>query len=657
MRKKILLKGPLLTRSGYGEQARFALRALRSREDLFDIYIQPLQWGKTSWMNEITPERQWIDKTIEKTIHHLQQQGTFDVSLQVTIPNEWERLAPINIGYTAGIETTAVDPSWLIKSNEVIDRIVVVSNHSKNTFINSVYNAEHPDGSETQLRLEKPIESVNYPVKHYEELPDLELDLKTDFNFVVVAQYGPRKNIQNTIKWFMEEFKEEEVGLVLKTNMMKNCHMDRVQLHHEMKMFIASFSKDHKCKVYLLHGDMTDEEIHSLYLHPKISAFLTLAHGEGFGLPIFEAAYSGLPVVATGWSGQLDFLIDSDKNEEFYNVAFDIQPIPKEVVWEGVIREGTMWAYPREQSAKEKMRQCYEENKEGVREEFAGLAERLEREFAAEALYTQFVEATLGTQDTTLDIEALPKISLITSVYDAAEHIEQLLHDVTRQTIFKDRCEWLLYDVNPADKTAEQEIILKYAEKYPDNIIYKRLEEDPGIYGVWNQAIKDSTGEFVTNVNCDDRRAPWAFQEQASLLVSHPKIALAYTDSYVVHEPNVLYENIPPAAQRYNFEQFSQEAMLRGNLPHNNPMWRRSLHETHGYFDEKYRSAGDWEFWLRCTFNGEEFKKCADILGVYYFNPKGVSTNEDNKGWKQEEEKEVFKKYFKKMQQPPESNA
>jgi len=229
--------------------------------------------------------------------------------------------------------------------------------------------------------------------------------------------------------------------------------------------------------------------------------------------------------------------------------------------------------------------------------------------------------------------------------------MQQLLEDVTRQTIFKERCEWLLYDANPAEQTAEQEMILEYIEKYPDNIIYKRLEEDPGIYGVWNMAIKDATGEFVTNVNCDDRRAPWALQEQASVLVNNPKIGLVYTDSYVVHEPNVLYENVPPATQRYNFEQFSQEAMLRGNLPHNNPMWRRSLHKEHGYFDEKYRSAADWEFWLRCAFNGEEFKKCGDILGVYYFNPKGVSTNEENKNWKQEEEKEVFKKYFKKMQQ------
>ena len=48
VKKKILLKGPLLTRSGYGEQARFALRSLQSREDLFDIYIQPLQWGQTT---------------------------------------------------------------------------------------------------------------------------------------------------------------------------------------------------------------------------------------------------------------------------------------------------------------------------------------------------------------------------------------------------------------------------------------------------------------------------------------------------------------------------------------------------------------------------------------------------------------------------------
>ena len=123
MRKKILLRGPLLTRSGYGEQARFALRSLRSREDIFDIYIHPLNWGKTSWVYEDTEERDWIDQAIGKTMMYNNQGGQYDMSLQVTIPNEWERIAPVNIGYTAGIETNRVAGEWL-QAAHVVDSII-----------------------------------------------------------------------------------------------------------------------------------------------------------------------------------------------------------------------------------------------------------------------------------------------------------------------------------------------------------------------------------------------------------------------------------------------------------------------------------------------------------------------------------------------------
>ena len=142
MRKKVLIKGPLLTRSGYGEQSRFALRSLRSREDLFEIFIQPLKWGQTSWLNEIDEERKWIDRTIEKTIAFIQQGGKFDMSLQITIPNEWQKLAPVNIGYTAGIETSKVAPIWLQKGNENVDKIITISSHSMNTYKNTVAIAE-----------------------------------------------------------------------------------------------------------------------------------------------------------------------------------------------------------------------------------------------------------------------------------------------------------------------------------------------------------------------------------------------------------------------------------------------------------------------------------------------------------------------------------
>ena len=227
MRKKIILRGPLLTRSGYGEQARFALRSLRSREDIFDIYIQPITWGKTSWLNEQDEERKWIDKTIEKTIAYVHQGGQFDISLQVTIPTEWQRIAQVNIGYTAGIETTRVAHQWIEKANEM-DRIIVVSNHAKQIFQSSKYQGvDQRTNTPVVLELIRPIESVNYPVKTYENLGELELDLEHDYNFLAIAQFGPRKNLPNTIKWFLEEFHDDEVGLVVKSNIAKNRMTDR----------------------------------------------------------------------------------------------------------------------------------------------------------------------------------------------------------------------------------------------------------------------------------------------------------------------------------------------------------------------------------------------------------------------------------------------
>tara|TARA_R110000824_G_scaffold67912_5_gene175904 strand:+ start:6219 stop:7481 length:1263 start_codon:yes stop_codon:yes gene_type:complete len=402
MLKKIILKGPLLTRSGYGEQTRYALRALRSRPDLFDVFIQPLTWGHTSWLSEEDPDRRWIDQTIEKTIGYIQQGGTFDMSLQVTIPSEWEHIAEVNVGYTAGIETTQVSAEWIQKANHM-DRIIVISNHAKRGFEGTTYDAVNEDTQErTLLQTTVPIEAISYPVKNYENIEPLELDLKHDFNFLTVAQWGPRKNIGNTLRWFAEEFKEDSVGLIVKTNMAKNCVMDREMVELKMKE-ILSDHPDLKCNIYLLHGDMTDQEMHALYIHPQINALVALTHGEGFGLPLYEAAYSALPVVAAGWSGHMDFLTDENNQEHFYNVAYDLNTIPEEAVWEGVLLKDSMWAYPREHDAKAQMRLCYE-NLSGetadneIKQQFVDYAEVLKERFTEEKMYSKFVDLTYGEQ-------------------------------------------------------------------------------------------------------------------------------------------------------------------------------------------------------------------------------------------------------------------
>ena len=87
--KTILVKGPALSRSGYGEQTRFALRALRAYEDRFNILLQNISWGHTGWIAETGEERDWLDHLIGKTQHHINNKIPIDISLQVTIPNEW----------------------------------------------------------------------------------------------------------------------------------------------------------------------------------------------------------------------------------------------------------------------------------------------------------------------------------------------------------------------------------------------------------------------------------------------------------------------------------------------------------------------------------------------------------------------------------------
>ena len=153
-KKKILVKGPAMSLSGYGEQCRFALRALRAYENIYDIYLINIPWGQTGFIIDNTEERQWIDGILKKTIEYVnpEHRRQFDMSLQVTIRNEWEPIAPINVGYTAGIETTKISPNWVEKSL-LMDRIVVVSEHAKYGFDNTSYDAVHnATGQEVVLK-------------------------------------------------------------------------------------------------------------------------------------------------------------------------------------------------------------------------------------------------------------------------------------------------------------------------------------------------------------------------------------------------------------------------------------------------------------------------------------------------------------------------
>ena len=403
MRKKVIVKGPFLSRSGYGEHARFVLRSLRTREEDFDVYLINIRWGNTGWIWEDSEERSWIDDKIKGTVEYIekckrdQTPLQFDISLQVTIPQEFEKMAAINIGCTAGTESTKMSPQWVEKSL-AMDKIIVVSDHVKYAYDNTEYDAQHPQtGQVMKFRNTTPVEVVHYPVRQFEPCEKFKIDLKHDFNFLCSAQWSPRKNFPNTIKWWLEEFWDQEVGLIVKGNVANNSYMDRAQTEERLESILSEY-KERKCSVYLLHGDLTENELSSLYQNEKVKCFINLAHGEGFGLPVFEAAYYGLPVIAPDWGGVVDFLYAPKKDKKgkerkrphFTRVDYDIKQIQEEAIWEPIIIKDSMWCFPKQGSYKMGLRKIFKQY-ETVKIEAHKLQKYLLKNFTEKEKYEEFL--------------------------------------------------------------------------------------------------------------------------------------------------------------------------------------------------------------------------------------------------------------------------
>lgn len=234
-----------------------------------------------------------------------------------------------------------------------------------------------------------------------------------------------------------------------------------------------------------------------------------------------------------------------------------------------------------------------------------------------------------------------PVISIITSLYKGEKYIEGFLEDIVKQTVF-DTCELIIINANSPEN--EEPFIQEYVKKYK-NIIYKKLDKDPGLYGVWNKAIKMARGKFITNANVDDRLAYDCYEIHVRALLDNPEIDLVYSDCYLTKVPNEnFYHN--SSTELIVRPEFSKKILKTNCLPNNHPMWRKAMHVKFGFFNEKFKIAGDWDMWLRAVNKGSKFLKIPKILSLYYENPQGLST--DNGGnWRKEFE--LIVKTYKKI--------
>ena len=381
--KKVYVRAPLLTRSGYGEHARLIVDALSKRPDVFDLYVEPIDWGTTPWITDTDHKRMYYDFLIEKKQKY---NGSY--------------------GVTAGIETDRVSPSWIQHANHM-DMMLVTSKHAHQGFLRKDVRAQLPNGQVIDILYDSNTKVINYPVKNVsaEDLSE-SIKLPNDYNFLTIAQWGPRKNLDNLVRWFVEEFHNEDVGLVVKTNKAKNCISDRIVCTKSLENILQPYP-DKKCTVHLLHGGMNTEEMHGLYVHPQIKSYVTTTHGEGYGLPLFEAAYSGMPIAAPGWSGHMDFLCitkEGKKNRQtmFEKIGYDLLPIQPEAYWENVLEKDSQWCYAKEHKSKSAMRKLYRDYK--VKKKTAEkLRDSLLTTHSEDVIHQQIIEAVLEASPDTSD--------------------------------------------------------------------------------------------------------------------------------------------------------------------------------------------------------------------------------------------------------------
>ena len=324
MKQYCVISAPPDTYSGYGARSRDFIKAIYElKKDEWDIQIMPQRWGNTSWgfLEDFKEEWGWMIPLLLKG----QMTRQPDIWFQVTIPNEFQQVGKVNIGVTAGIETTICDPSWIEGCNRM-NATFVSSTHAKTVLQSTSFRKNDAPGVE--IRLEKPVEVLfeGVDLNKYFHIPDedlaetdlvLDLDeIKEDFCFLYVGHWlqgdlgEDRKNTGKMIQVFLDTFKgkKNKPSFILKTSHATSCIMDREETLKKINDIRSSFGTEDLPNLYLLHGDLDDEDVNNLYNHPKVKAMVSFAKGEGYGRPLAEFCLTKKPVIASGWSGQVDFL-------------------------------------------------------------------------------------------------------------------------------------------------------------------------------------------------------------------------------------------------------------------------------------------------------------------------------------------------------------
>jgi len=342
---------PIDTYSGYGARARDFVKALINAKPEWEVKILAQRWGSTKF--GYLGDHEEKDLAL-KVIPKLEKQP--DIWIQVTVPNEFRPIGKFNIGVTAGIETTICHDSWVQGVNRM-NLVLTSAEHAKKVFENSIYDINDNAGKKTgELKLDKPVEVLFEGVdtsKYFKTNSNSKVEvvkslnsIKESFCFLIVGhwlqgEYGQdRKNIGVTIERFLSTFRTQHTkpALVIKTQSANSGILDQAAILEKIDLIRKQVGGSLP-NIYLIHGEISDEDMNEIYNHPKIKAMVSFTKGEGFGRPLLEFSTTGKPIIASNWSGHTDFL-----HPDFtFLVGGKLEDIHPSSVMKDMIIEGSKW--------------------------------------------------------------------------------------------------------------------------------------------------------------------------------------------------------------------------------------------------------------------------------------------------------------------------
>jgi len=332
-KKSLVVISPFQSRSGYGQHSRLIIKSLLAIPEVvekYDIKLISIKWGGTP-LTALSPSNPEDVELMNLLLPNNRIDSEPDVSIHITIPPEFQRIGKKSFGISALSEASLL-PVNMVEGMNRVDMCIVPSEFTKQVAMQTQHLSidKVTKNANGTLQVNKPIEVLfegldttiyNKKTIVKSDLTDqLNKMIEEPFSYLFVghwinAQLGhDRKDVGMLVHTFFNTFKNKKnrPALVLKSSGAGFSITERDQIIDKVRqiqdMFREQGFNGKFPNVYVLNGDLTEQEMNELYNHPKISAMVSFTHGEGFGLPLLEFTSTGKPVIAPNYSGPVDFL-------------------------------------------------------------------------------------------------------------------------------------------------------------------------------------------------------------------------------------------------------------------------------------------------------------------------------------------------------------